>query len=117
MPLPSMLLFSAKQCNANSKRTGLPCNNPAAYGCRTCRMHGAQKPEAIKRGKNHPRYMHGNFTQEALLEKSAASLRLQLVEDAMHLLGMTKAKRSPGRKAKGYFKIRSFDEIKKVIGS
>jgi hypothetical protein len=79
-------------------------------------MHGAQKPENIKRGKDHPKYINGNFTQEALLEKSAASRKLQQLEDAMHLLGMTNDKRSPGRKAKGYFKIRSVDEIKKVLG-
>ncbi len=116
MPLPSQQQ-GAKQCTAKSKRSGVRCLNNAAYGCRTCRMHGAQKPEAIKRGKNHPKYINGNFTQEALLEKSAASLRLQQLEDAMHLLGMTTAKRSPGRKANGYFKIKSLDEIKKVIGS
>jgi hypothetical protein len=79
-------------------------------------MHGAQKPENIKRGKDHPKYINGNYTQVALLEKSAASRKLQQLEDAMHLLGMTNAKRSPGRKANGYFKIRSVDEIKKVLG-
>ena len=80
-------------------------------------MHGAQKPEFIKRGKDHPRYINGNYTQEALLEKSATSCRLQQLEDAMHILNMTTAKRSPGRKANGYIKIRSLDDIKKLIGS
>lgn len=116
MPLPSQAQ-GAKQCTAKSKRSGVRCLNNAAYGCRTCRMHGAKKPENIKRGKDHPKYINGNFTQEALLEKSAASLRLQQLEDAMHLLGMTTAKRSRGRKANGYFKITSLDQIKKVIGS
>ena len=112
MPLPSMRLFGAKQCTANSKRTGLPCNNPAAYGCRTCRMHGARKKDSIKRGKDHVNFVHGNRTLEAELQHSAACRRLQQLEDAMHLLGMTTAKRSRGRKANGYCKITSLDEIK-----
>jgi hypothetical protein len=115
MPLPSITKHRAKQCTANSKRTGLPCNNPAAYGCRTCRMHGARKTESIKRGKDHVNFVHGRRTLEAQLEQSAASRRLQQLEDAMHILGMTTAKRSRGRKAFGYCKINSLSEIKKVI--
>lgn len=114
MPLPS-LSYGAKSCTAKSKRTGLPCNNPAAYGCRTCRMHGARKAESIKRGEQHPNYVHGGRSIEAQAEQSAVSRRLQQIEDAMHLLGMTAAKRTRGRKAAGYCKITSLDEIKKVI--
>ncbi len=115
MPLPSIKLHGAKQCTAKSKRTGLPCNNPAAYGCRTCRMHGARKAESIKRGEQHPNFVHGGRTLEAQADQSAVSRRLQQIEDAMHLLGMTSSKRSRGRKANGYCKITSVDEIKKVI--
>ena len=117
MPLPSMHLFGAKRCTANSKRTGLPCNNPAAYGCRTCRMHGARKPESIKRGKDHPNFVTGNRTLEAQAEQSATACRLQQLEDAMHVLEMTTAKRSRGRKANGYYKISSVDDVHKIIGS
>jgi hypothetical protein len=79
-------------------------------------MHGARKAESIKRGEQHPNYVHGNRTLEAQAEKSAVSRRLQQIEDAMHLLKITTAKRSRGRKASGYCKIKSLDEIKKVIG-
>ena len=113
MPLPSIRKHSAKQCSAKSKRTGLPCNNLAAYGCRTCRYHGARKN--IATGKDHPNYVHGRRTLEAELEQSGASRKLQQLEDAMHLLDMTKAKRTRGHKAHGYYKITSLDEIKKVI--
>lgn len=116
MPLPSITKHGAKQCTAKSKRTGLPCNNPAAYGCRTCRFHGARKAESIKRGEQHPNFVHGRRTLEAELEQSATSRRLQQLEDAMHLLGMTTAKRSRGRKGSGYYKITSVDEIKKAMG-
>ena len=115
MPLPSITKHRAKQCTAKSKRTGLPCNDPAAYGCGTCRVHGARKAESIKRGKDHINFVHGRRTLEAQAEQSATSLRLQQLEDALHLLGMTTAKRSRGRKANGYCKITSVDEIKKVL--
>jgi hypothetical protein len=78
-------------------------------------MHGARKAESIKRGEQHPNYVHGGRTQEAQAEQSATSRRLQQLEDAMHVLGMTTAKRSRGRKANEYCKITSVDEIKKVI--
>ena len=116
MPLPSITKHRAMQCSAKSKRTGLPCNNPAAYGCRTCRMHGARKEESIKRGEQHPNYVHGGRTLEAELEQSATSRRLQQLEDALHVMGMTTAKRSAGRKSNGYYKITSVDDIKKAIG-
>lgn len=115
MPLPSMRLHGAKQCTAKSKRTGLPCNNPAAYGCKTCRMHGARKAESIKRGEQHTNFVHGRRTLEAQVEQSAVSRRLQQIEDAMHLLNMTTAKRSRGRKANGYYKITSVDDIEKML--
>jgi glucans biosynthesis protein len=114
MPLPSITKHGAKQCTAKSKRTGHPCNNPAAYGCRTCRYHGARKN--IVSGKDHVNFVHGRRTLEAQLEQSATSRRLQQLEDAMHVLGMTTAKRSRGRKANGYYKITSLDEIKKALG-
>lgn len=115
MPLPSITKHRAKQCTAKSRRTGLPCNNPAAYGCRTCRVHGARKAESIKRGKDHVNFVHGRRTLEAQLEQSATSRRLQQLEDALHLLKMTTAKRSRGRKANGYNKITSLGEVKKYL--
>jgi hypothetical protein len=79
-------------------------------------MHGARKAESIKRGEQHPNYVHGRRTLEAEKQSSEQSAQLKMIEDAMHLLGMTSAKRSRGRKANGYYKITSVDEIKKVIG-
>lgn len=75
-------------------------------------MHGARKKETIKRGKEHPNYVHGMRTLENQKERSAVCRRLQQIEDAMHLLGMTDAKRSRGRKARGYKKLKSLHEIK-----
>ena len=60
MPLP----YLKKKCTANSKRTKLPCNNPAAHGCKTCRVHGARRQETIKKGKDHPQFTFGNETRD-----------------------------------------------------
>lgn len=115
MPLPSISKHGAAQCTGCSKRTKKRCKNPAAYGCRTCYMHGARKAISIKRGEQHPNYRHGMRTLEAQAEQSATLHSLQQLENLMHLLGMTTAKRSRGRKANGYCKITSVNVIKKVI--
>ncbi len=66
-------------------------------------------------GKGHVNFVHGRRTLETQAEQSAVSRRLQQIEDAMHLLGMTTAKRSRGRKANGYNKLTSADEIKSIL--
>jgi hypothetical protein len=113
MPLPSMHLYGAKQCTANSKRTKQRCKNPAAYGCRTCKVHGSRKN--ILSGKAHPNWKHGRRTIRAQKLQSESSRKLQMLEDAMHLLGMTKAKRLRGRRAIGYKKITSIENIKEIL--
>lgn len=116
MPLPS-LSHGAQQCTALTKRTKQRCKNPAAYGCRTCRMHGARKKESMKRGKDHANFVHGRRTREAEKQHSEFCRRLQQLEDAMHLLGMTTAKRARGRKAKRYKKLNSFYNIEELLSS
>lgn len=114
MPLPSQK-YGALQCLARSKRSGVRCRNNAVSTSNVCRMHGFVPKDKVKRGEQHPNYVHGGRTLEAQVEQSAASRRLQQLEDAMHLLNITTAKRSRGRKASGYSKITSMYEIKKII--
>ena len=88
MPLPSVSIYGAKQCQARSKRTGLPCNNPAAFGCRTCRMHGAHRSRRASSGVEHWNYRHG---RETLTAKRARSERLAELRQLLRigqLLGM-----------------------------
>lgn len=79
MPLP--YLSEPKRCSAKAKSTQLRCNNPAAYGCKTCRMHGARKQETIRRGVNHPQYRHGQQTNTAKAVRRADSDRLHYLCD------------------------------------
>ena len=98
VPLLSVRTYGARQCTAKSKRSGRRCLNPAAYGCKTCRMHGARKYTAIRRGSDHPNFRHGNETLSAKAQRSRALGRLRQLEDLMHLLEMTTAGRTVGRK-------------------
>lgn len=63
MPLPT--LKNAVQCSAKSKRSGVRCLNQAAYGCKTCRFHGARKRDTIRTGPSHWNWQHGRCTTQA----------------------------------------------------
>ena len=62
MPLPNL----NRQCVVRARSTGVRCLNPAAFGCRSCRLHGARGPDTIRRGRDHPNYRHGWRTKEAI---------------------------------------------------
>ena len=105
MPLPSVIKHGAKLCSGKSKRTGLPCNNPAAHGCKSCRMHGAHKSRNVAKGINSGKYTNGHFTKEAK-EKSRKSLvRLRYLEDLGQQGGFMKGARTRGPKPTGYVKL------------
>jgi hypothetical protein len=103
MPLPSVL-NGAKQCKVLCKRTGIVCRNPAAYGCISCRMHGAHRPLITPKGINHPNYKHGRETLEAKAKRSAGLTRLRKIEDLMVDGSFYKLHKSKGRKPNGYKK-------------
>lgn len=90
MPLPSVLKHGAKLCSAKSKRTGLPCNNPAAFGCKTCRMHGARHPESIKRFKDHPNFVHGERSIEGIQRHRETMEEIKMLTKLAKRLGMIK---------------------------
>jgi len=113
MPLPSVLR-GAKKCTALTKFKS-SCKNPAAFGGDTCQEHCGRRKPSIKRGEQHPNFVHGRRTLESEKQHSKFSSRLQMMEDALHLLAMTTAKRSRGRRANGYTKLTSVDDIKKLL--
>ena len=98
MPLPSVSQHGASQCTARAKSTGQRCLNPAAYGCKTCRLHGARKLTSIKRGKCHPSYRHGAETLEAKRQRSEGLARLREIEDDLIKRGLIQSKLTVGRK-------------------
>lgn len=57
-------MHRAPRCTAKSKRSGLPCCNPAVRGWNVCRMHGARG--GAKLGPAHPNYKHGGRSRDAI---------------------------------------------------
>ena len=98
MPLASISEHSANQCTARAKSTKHRCLNPAAYGCKTCRVHGAGKQNSIKSGIDHPNYLHGTETRERKRQRSIKLTELREIEDDLIKRGLIKCKRTVGRK-------------------
>lgn len=74
---PMQRAHSAPRCTAHSKRTGLPCKNPAVRGWSVCRMHGAGG--GAKVGAENPNWKHGGRSRELDdLRKLATCLRRQI---------------------------------------
>jgi len=70
----------ALRCTAKSKRTGLPCKNPAVRGWKVCRMHGARG--GANPGKDHPNYRHGERSQEAATVRALVTALLRESREA-----------------------------------
>ena len=104
MPLPS-LLKGAKQCQVMTRRTKKRCKNPAAYGCRSCRMHGAHRSRNVLKGEDHSQYKNGERTKEAEAEYRHASVALLTLRDIGDYLDMFNGPHTRGRKPNGYKKI------------
>jgi hypothetical protein len=74
--LPSVI-NGAQRCVSFTKRTKLLCKNPAAYGCKVCRYHGAHKSRNVTQGENHHNYTHGNHTKKAKIDNAIEMTRLR----------------------------------------
>ena len=98
MPLPSVSEHRANQCTAVSKSKKQRCLNPAAHGCRTCRLHGARRQNTIKRGECHPNFRHGMETIEAKRQRSKKLAELREIETDLITRGLIRSKRTMGRK-------------------
>ena len=98
MPLPSVSQYRAKQCTARAKSTQHRCLNPAAYGCRTCRLHGARKRSSIKAGIDHPNYLHGTETLPAKRKRSVKLAELRVIENDLLDRGLIRGNKTSGRK-------------------
>ncbi len=102
------------RCQAYSKRTKLQCGAPAEKGKNVCRFHGARSTGAnTEEGRMRiarRKVQHGNETRKVRAERSIKSAELSILEDIMHLIGMTTASRTRGRKPANYKPITTLDE-------
>lgn len=109
------------RCTAKSSRTKQQCGKPALKSSKTqkCGHHGglstgpktAEGRRRIALGQT----VHGMYTKAERLERSRKSLELALLEDAMHVLRMTSATRSRGRKPSGYVPLRTIGDVCRVL--
>jgi hypothetical protein len=109
------------RCTACSTRTLQQCGRPALKSSKTqkCQFHGGRSsgpktPEGKARiAASHT--VHGEDSKSARTDRSAASAKLNRLEDAMHLLGMTTAPRTTGRKPRGYEPLKTLDDVRQMV--
>ena len=93
---------TCQRCQAKSKRTKLQCSAPALKGKRVCKTHGGRstgpKTEAGRQLCAQAKTIHGRETREARIERSLASARLAVLEQAGHELGFVGGTRTRGIK-------------------
>ena len=124
---PELLLSTAggqilcARCTARSSRTKLQCGRPALKTSKTqkCQFHGGRgsgpKTEAGRSRIAAAHYKHGESSKAARAEYSKASASLSQLEDAMHILKMTSAPRTRGRKPKGYEPLHTIHDVLKSM--
>lgn len=109
------------RCQAMSKRSGNQCRKNALKESRTqkCEFHGGRSKGAVTQaGKEASRLAHiksGAYTKQSQLNHQRALVNLANLEQGLHMLGMTSASWTRGRKPNGFKKISTLDELKKVI--
>jgi hypothetical protein len=109
------------RCTARSVRSGLQCAKPAMKSSRTqkCSHHGgwATGPKTAEGRQRVARAntKHGESTKTARQEYSNASAKLSQLEDAMHVLSMTTAPRTRGRKPAGYKPVRTLTDLRLLL--
>lgn len=109
------------RCQATSKRTGLQCRSPSLSGKSCCARHGGRstgpRTETGKRKIAAAQLKHGLYSKSAIAYRQEVAARLAVLEDVMHLTGMTKAPRTRGRKPIRYEPVLSLDDVPRMIAT
>ena len=105
------------RCTAKSVRSGNQCLKPALKSSRTqkCSTHGGRNKgpitEAGKARSAASRVKTGEFTKQAIQERSQKLAEMMQLEDACHVLGLTNAGRTRGRKPNGYTPLATIKDV------
>jgi len=109
------------RCMARSVRSGEQCGKPAMKSSKTqkCTHHGGRSKGTttaeVKQRIIDVHLKHGDSTKAARGEHSKTSAHISMLEDCLHVLGMTTEKRLQGRKASGYRPLRTIEDVKRFI--
>ena len=94
--------ITCPRCQAKSKRTKQQCRAPASKGKTKCRFHGGAstgpRTEAGRQRCAEVKTVHGRETRSIRAERSQASARLAVLEQAGHELGFMGGNRTRGIK-------------------
>ena len=105
------------RCTAKSVRSGNQCRKPALKSSRTnrCGHHGGRnKGPVTEAGKARLAAAHvktGEFTKQAVRERSQKLAEMMQLEDACRILGLSKANRTRGRKPTGYKRLTTIKDV------
>lgn len=105
------------RCTAKSVRSGNQCLKPALKSSQTkkCGHHGGRnKGPATEAGKARSAAAHiktGEYTKQAIRERSQKIAEMMQLEDACHLLSLTVATRTRGRKPTGYVPLTTIKDV------
>ncbi len=107
------------RCTAMSKNTRQQCRKPALKISRTrkCQFHGGGAKSGKQSAEGKARIgaahrIHGRETNQVRQERSQGALRMALIEDVAHAIGLITATRTTGRKPAGYRPIKTLEEVK-----
>ena len=110
-----------RRCSAQSSRTGKQCGKPAMKSSRTqkCTHHGGRStgPRTAEGKKRllETHLVHGESSKAARASYAKDSATLSMLEDSLHVLGMTDAKRRQGRKASGYRPVQTVEDVQRFV--
>ena len=110
-------MIQCLRCTAKSVRSGNQCLKPSLKSSRTfkCSSHGGKnKGPVTEAGKALLAAAHvktGEFTKQAIRERSQKLAEMMQLEDACHVLGLTNAERTRGRKPTGYVPLTTIKDV------
>ena len=105
------------RCTAKSVRSGQQCFKPALKSSRTnrCGHHGGRnKGPVTDAGRARSAAAHvktGEFTKQAIQERSQKLAEMMNLEDCLMVLKMTTATRTRGRKPNGYMPLTTIKDV------
>jgi hypothetical protein len=109
------------RCTAKSVRSGNQCLKPALKSSRTqkCGHHGGKnKGPVTEAGKARSAAAHiktGEFAKQSIRERSQKLAEMLQLEDVCHLVGLTTAERTRGRKPNGYKRLSTIKDVVKFV--
>ena len=105
------------RCTAKSVRSGNQCLKPALKSSRTqkCGHHGGQNKGPItEAGKARSAASHvktGEYTKQAIRERSQKLAEMMQLEDCLMVLKLTTSTRTRGRKPTGYTPLTTIKDV------